>query len=66
MSQVRIGSTRDFTYLDEHSLVELTGYSYEVRAVNHHGTEGPPSAISVVTLPDRESPRIDSVEVTGG
>ena len=48
------------------NLAELTEYSYEVSAVNYHGTEGPHSLPAVAITPaDDLPPSVESVSASG-
>lgn len=56
-----IDTVKGWSYHDE-GLSELTEYSYQVRALNYHGVEGPLSkAIRVQTMADSSPPQITSV-----
>lgn len=61
---VKVGSTRELSFSDT-GLSELTGYGYEVRAVNLHGTEGPGSTANAKTPADVTPPGIESVSAGG-
>lgn len=62
---LHLATVKGWTFTDT-NLVELTGYSYEVSAVNYHGVEGPRSqSVTTMTLPDKSSPRILSVNAGG-
>lgn len=61
---VSVGTTYGLTFTDT-GLSELTPYSYEVKAVNLHGTEGPSAFVSATTNPDITPPNIAAVNAGG-
>ncbi|MCC6629862.1 MAG: Ig-like domain-containing protein, partial [Chloroflexi bacterium] len=59
-----IGVTRERTFQDR-GAAELTEYSYEVRPVNLHGTEGAAVALNVATPADLTPPGVRSAAGSG-
>lgn len=58
---VQIAAVKGWSYTDT-GLVEQNNYSYEISAVNYHGTEGPKSApLMVTTAVDSTPPQVVSV-----
>ncbi len=62
---VLVAMVKGLAYTDG-GLVESTGYSYRVSAINYHGTEGPKSSAEMVTtLGDTTPPALESVTASG-
>jgi hypothetical protein len=58
---LKVATVKGWSFSDT-GLVEQTGYSYKISAVNYHGVEGPRSALlSTTTLVDVTPPRLVSV-----
>jgi chitodextrinase len=62
---VLVATTRGLAHRDT-GLAELTAYTYEVRAVNLHGTLGPPSALVETTPADTTPPVLQAITAGAG
>jgi len=61
----RVGTSRVTSFRDE-GLSELSGYVYQVSAVNYHGAHGQlGTPLDVTTARDRSGPRIESASASG-